>query len=78
MTNSAVQIAVGTSANIVTNGMEVDGGYVDTSLPITETIQNALRLGAAINGTVDEFVLMVRPITNNITVEGSLTYRQSS
>lgn len=75
-TNSAIQIATGASTNTVTNGTEVDGGYFATSLPVSPTAPNARRLGAAIDGTVDEFVLCVRPITNNITVQGSMTWRE--
>lgn len=77
-TNSSVQIATGAVANTVTGGTEMDGGYLETSLPVTNTIPNALRLGAAIDGTVDEIVIVARPITNNITVEGSLTWREAS
>lgn len=75
-TNSAVQVATGANTNIVTGGYEIDGGYFATALPVSPTTPNALRLGANISGSVDEIVLAVRPITNNITVEGSLTWRE--
>lgn len=77
-TNSAVQTATGSSSNTVTGGIEIDGGYLSTNLPLTDTIPNALKLGSAIDGTRDEIVLCARPITNNITVEGSLTWRELS
>lgn len=77
-TNSAVQIATGASTNTVTGGYEIDGGYLSTALPVNPTTPNALRLGATIAGTVDSIVLCVRPITNNITVQGSLTWREQS
>jgi hypothetical protein len=77
-TDSAVQIATGASTNTITNGYEIDGGYLSTSLPVTNTIPNALKLGSLIDGTVDEIVLTAKPITNNITVEGSLTWRELS
>jgi len=77
VTNSAVQIASGAGNNpTVSGGVEIDGGYFTTSLPATNTIPNAIRLGSAIDGTVDEIVLVAKPITNNITVEGSLTWRE--
>jgi len=78
VTNSAIQVAQGASTNTVTNGTHIDGGYFSTTLPISPKLDSSLRLGAAIDGTVDEIVLVVRPITNNITVEGSLTWRELS
>lgn len=75
-TNSAIQTATGAATNTVTGGVELDGGYFATAFPATPTVPNALRLGSAIDGTVDEIVLVCRPITNNITVEASLTWRE--
>jgi len=75
-TNSGVQIATGSSTNTISGGTELDGGYLETSLPVTATTPNALLLGAAIDGTVDEIVLVARPITNGITVNASLTWRE--
>lgn len=77
-TNSSVQIATGAATNTVTAGTDIDGGYLSTALPVTNTVTNALKLGAAIDGTVDEIVLCVKPITNNITVQASLTWRELS
>jgi len=78
VTNSAIQVATGANTNTVTNGTHIDGGYFSTTLPISPKLDSTLRLGAAIDNTVDEIVLVVRPITNNITVEGSLTWRELS
>lgn len=75
-TNSAVQIATGAVANTVSDGVVVDGGYFTDDLPPLIRIPNALRVGAAIDGTRDELVLAVRPITNNITIEASWTWRE--
>jgi len=77
-TNSAVQIATGAVTNTVTGGTDIDGGYFSTTVSVNSTVPNARRLGASIAGTVDEFVLCVKPITNNITVQGSLTWRELS
>lgn len=76
--NSAVQIAVGSPTNVVTGGIEIDGGYFSTNLPATETTPNALRLGSTISGTPDEIILAVRPVTNNITLQASQTWREVS
>lgn len=77
-TNSLVQTATGSSSNTVTGGTDMDGGYFTTSLPVSPSVPNALRLGADIAGTVDEIILTCTPITNNITVEASLTWRELS
>lgn len=76
-TNSVVQTATGSNANTVTGGTEIDGGYVTTTQAITFTIPNALRIGSAIDGTPDELVLVVTPITNNMTMQASITWRES-
>lgn len=77
-TDSLVQTATGSSSNTVTVGTEIDGGYFSTSLPVTNAVPNALRLGSDIAGTVDEIILACTPITNNITVQASLTWRELS
>lgn len=77
-TNSVVQTAIGASTNTVTGGTALDGGYFSTALPVSPVVPNALKLGSAIDGTVDEICLCVTPITNNITVEASLTWRELS
>ncbi|KKL49899.1 hypothetical protein LCGC14_2310910, partial [marine sediment metagenome] len=43
-----------------------------------EDLEDALTLGAKIDGTVDEIVLCARPIggSSGIDVEGSLTWRE--
>ena len=76
--NSAVQVAEGAIANTITGGVEIDGGYFTTALPTSISIPSALKLGSKIDGTPDEIILMVRPITNNITVEASMTWRELS
>lgn len=78
-TNSGLQVATASgSLYTVTGGYELDGGYFSTSVPVNPTAPNARRLGAAIDGTVDEIVLVAKPITNNIGVEGSVTWREIS
>lgn len=78
VTNSGVQIAKGANTNTVTGGDRIDGGFFDASLPASSRLKNARRLGSAIDGTRDELVLCVTPITNNITIESALTWRELS
>jgi len=76
VTNSAVQIALGASTNTVTGGIEIDGGYFTTEQGVQFSVPNALRLGANIANTPQEWQLVVIPITNNITVRASVTWRE--
>lgn len=83
--NSAVQTALGATANTVTGGHEIGGGYVESggggSAKGSDDglVSNAIMLGAAIDGTVDEVVLCVRPIggVSAANVEGALVWRES-
>lgn len=86
ITNSSCQRALGATANTVTGGTEIAGGYVETGNPSRGgdsdkgELNTALTLGVDIAGTtVDEIVLCVRPIggVSAATVEGSLTWRES-
>lgn len=84
-TNSAVQIAVGATANTVTGGTPIAGGFVESTSVASGSsgsadkgIDTALRLGSLISGTVDSIVLCVRPVggSADVDVEGSMTWRE--
>jgi len=85
-TNSGVQVATGATANTVTNGTRLDGGFAQStsggggSGGGTEAVLNAIRLGAAIDGTVDEIVLCWMPNggTSSHDIEGSIHWRELS
>ena len=74
--NSAVQVATGSNANTVTGGTEIDGGYFSTSQGIQFSVPNALKLGADISGTPQEWQLVVIPVTNNMSIRASVTWRE--
>lgn len=83
--NSAVQIAKGATTNTVTNGIQIAGGFIESTSPATGSsgsgskgIDSALRLGSIIDGTPDTIVLAVRPVGGDSTAdfEGSLTWRE--
>lgn len=83
--NSAVQTTVGSSANpsttTVTGGQVIAGGYVKSSGnsgDVTLGVDSAILLGAAIDGTVDELFLCVKPLSTNANVSGALTWRELS
>lgn len=77
-TNSAMEVAVGTSANTVTGGYIKDGGYFTTSLPVSPVVPNAKWLGSFIDGTPEEIILAVTPITANVSTAASWTWRELS
>lgn len=78
VTNSGLQVAIGSNTNTITGGTEIDGGYFSTALPITNAVPNALKLGSAIDGTPDELVIACRPITSSMGAEASITWRELS
>lgn len=76
ITNSALQSAAGATANTVTGGYLVAGGYGSAQSQFSAPIDTTLRLGAAIDGTVDEMVLCVRPLTANANILGGVLFRE--
>ncbi len=80
-TNSAVQTATGATANTVSGGVIMGGGFVDSTKDgggVFGKLENALLLGSTIGGVPDEIVLTVRPHTADADVQGSLTWRELS
>lgn len=84
-TNSAVQVAKGATANTITGGFAIAGGFIESggastgaNGSLSSYVDNALLLGSKIDGTVDEIVLAVRPIAGStaVDVEGCLNWRE--
>lgn len=76
-TNSAVQVARGATTNTVTGGTLLAGGYASVDqLSIQSQLANAIHLGSAIDGTPDELVFCVRPLSSNADIQGSLNWRE--
>ena len=87
MSQSAIMYARGATANTVTGGYDIGGGFVESggtqagsAGSISGAVQNAIKLGSLIDGTVDTLVLCARPIggSTNVDIEGSLTWRELS
>lgn len=84
-TNSAVQTAKGATANEVSNGYKIAGGFAESggvqggnAGSGGADVNNAILLGSTIAGVVDTIVLAVRPIggSSNVDIEGSLVWRE--
>lgn len=84
LTNAGIDYAVGTSSNTVTGGKSLSGEYGastgsggNASGIGQATLQNAIKLGSAIDGTVDTMVLVVTASADNATFLGSLVMRET-
>lgn len=84
-TNSSIMTATGATANTVTGGTIMQGGFAQSGSTqngrggTDAAIENAIRLGAQIDGTVDEIVLCWMPNAGTAAhdIEGSITWRES-
>jgi hypothetical protein len=77
LANSSIQYATGVTANTVTGGELIAGGYASQSTrEASEAITSALALGSTIAGVLDTFVLCVTPLNNNTNILGSVTFRE--
>lgn len=78
--NTSLQAAIGATANTVTGGVTIAGGMAvstNSGGAITSELNNALRLGVALDGTLDTMVLCVRPLSANADIEASLAWRET-
>lgn len=71
-TNSSLQLAEGATANTVSDfGTIVGSGNGTGGTQSLFSIPSALRIGSQIDGTMDELVLVVTPITNGLDIFAS-------
>lgn len=78
LNDSAVQYAIGDVTNeITTEGLVIGSGYGSkTSRELLEGLSTALKIGTTIAGVSDTLVLVISPVTNNLSVLGALTFRE--
>lgn len=77
VSNSALQVATGATANTVTGGTDIDGDFVSTvSRSASQALENAIRLGSYIDGTRTTIVLCARPFSSNADIQGAITWRE--
>ena len=65
------------AANTASGGVQMESGYFSNANDaITVQVGNKLKLGSAIDGTLDEVWLCVRPSSNNESVAGALNWKE--
>jgi len=78
--NSALQLAVGVTANTITagnEGFEIASGYASSdSETAAAQLENALTLGSTIAGVRDTFVLSVTPLTAGADIQAAINLRE--
>lgn len=75
-TNSCLQAILGVTANTVSGGTLIVGGFSQASEKVEIAVPPALRLGASVAGDRDTLVLAVRPLSNNASIQGTTTRRE--
>jgi hypothetical protein len=75
VTNAPVQRALGATANEVTGGTQIAGGWGSVRTGITSPIDTALLPGSYIDGTPTTLVLCARPLGANLDIQGGITLR---
>lgn len=80
VTNYSIQKALGATANTVTDGTLLASGWVAASATArgaaSTQLDNAIRLGVKLDGTLDTIVLCVRPLGANADIQGSINFRE--
>lgn len=78
LADSAIEGAVGSSANVVTtDGIVISSGYASTTTRQADAdLNTALRIGSTIAGVQDELYLVITPLSTNLSVAASLNFRE--
>jgi len=79
--NSSVQVAKGNNTQYFTGepttGTKVESGYIKSNETFSTTIDNALRIGSNIDGTADEIVVTIQPLSTNANVLPTIKWRET-
>ncbi len=77
VSDSCIQGAIGVTANTITGGKVLFGGYGAKNAVASRTSPSTgLILGSAIDGTRDEIVIGARPLSNALDISAGLTIRE--
>lgn len=80
VTNSAVQVAKGATANTITYSDDdrIDGGFSKSSSEAGALVVSSRALGSAIDGTRDTLVLAVRPLSASADIQATISWKELS
>lgn len=76
--NSYLQEAFGDTPNTVSGGTLLDGGFVQGNGDETIIPSLSRNLGSAIDGSRDEFVLCIRPLSTGLNAQATVSWLESS
>ncbi len=77
ITNSACEGALGATANTITGGTVLQRGFGAQDFATAARAKaHVVKLGAAIDGTVDTMVLAARPLGTNADIQGALDWSE--
>lgn len=78
VTNSSIQKAIGTNANVISDaGLEIASGYASSqSRESDQALNTAQRIGSTILGVPDGLILAITPLSSNMSAYGSLNFRE--
>lgn len=75
VSNSAVEYALGRASNTVTSGVNIAGGVVAAGQsPRFDIGEAPIRLGDDLSGSATHLLLCIRPLGQNLDVQGTFTY----
>tara|TARA_R110001606_G_scaffold47972_4_gene122083 strand:- start:498 stop:2018 length:1521 start_codon:yes stop_codon:yes gene_type:complete len=75
--NSALEYALGATANTISaHGYIIGVGGGDSNTTQQIDIENAIRLGANLDGTLDEVVVLVKPLSSHLDIYRGITFRE--
>ena len=74
ITNSSLQSVSGATTNTISadGDLLIAEGFGTGNTSIDAILESALRIGSQIDGTMDELVLTVTPLSNNLTIYASI------
>lgn len=78
LANSSIEYATGATANTVTGGTTLDGGYTTNNISSQSVKNNLYYLGSTIAGTSDQIVLCARPLQAAADIFGGIKIREYS
>lgn len=75
LTDSSLDHALG-NGQYLTGGTVLKAGYIEGNRGGITSVDNAIKIGAKIDGTPDELMICVQPITNGLDILGSLNFKE--